>query len=165
MLDLRVSPGSRCGLDHAFTTASRFWCQLRGSRGARLDVEVLCWPRWRWSAPAHSDAASLNRREVARDISSQAQRGEQQPGHQVNRDASSLGSLGRTRRSPDGGHGTDEGPIGRGRGPTLAPSWARFGPTSGPEPGPARRQSGPTTAPNWALVSTVTPVRTTTSPS
>ena len=58
-----------------------------------------------------------------------------------------------------------EGPrVSRG-GPTWAKEWARSGPTSGPEAGPARRQSGPTTAPNWALVSTVTPVTTTTSPS
>ena len=58
-----------------------------------------------------------------------------------------------------------EGPrVGLG-GPTWAREWGRSGPTSGPEPGPARRQSGPTTAPNWALVSTVTPVSTTTSPS
>ena len=58
-----------------------------------------------------------------------------------------------------------EGPrVGLG-GPTWAREWGRSGPTSGPEPGPARRQSGPTTAPNWALVSTVTLVSTTTSPS
>ena len=58
-----------------------------------------------------------------------------------------------------------EGPqVGLG-GRTWAREWARSGPTSGPEPGPARRQSGPTAAPNWALVSTVTPVSTTTSPS
>ena len=45
------------GLHRAFATASRPRCQLRGSRRARLDVEVLCRPKWRWR-PAHSDAAS-----------------------------------------------------------------------------------------------------------
>ena len=45
------------GLYHAFTTASRSACHNRGSRGARLDVEVLRRPRWRWR-PAHSDTAS-----------------------------------------------------------------------------------------------------------
>ena len=66
------------GFDHAFSTASQLRCALRSSRRSLVDEEVLRRPRWRWSAPAHSDAASLNRLEVARDIASQAQRGEQQ---------------------------------------------------------------------------------------
>ena len=45
------------GLHHAFAIGSRPRCQLRGSRGASLDVEVLRRPKWRWR-PAHSDAAS-----------------------------------------------------------------------------------------------------------
>ena len=48
---------SSCDEDHALPTASRPRSQRRGSRGARLDVEVLHRPKWRWS-PAHSDAAS-----------------------------------------------------------------------------------------------------------
>ena len=143
MLDLRVSPGSRCGLDHAFTTASRFWCQLRGSRGARLDVEVLCWPRWRWSAPAHSDAASLNRREVARDISSQAQRGEQQPGHQVNRDASWVqpGPL----RAPSGRKHARVGANTPTSGGEAAHMWAQTRPRVGRD----AHNSGPSWAHEW----------------
>ena len=37
--------------------ASQPWCQLHGSPRARLDVDVLRRPRWRWR-PAHSDTAS-----------------------------------------------------------------------------------------------------------
>jgi hypothetical protein len=53
------------GLYHAFTTASRSACHNRGSRGARLDVEVLRRPRWRWR-PAHSDTASRSDRASSR---------------------------------------------------------------------------------------------------
>ena len=53
------------GLYHAFTTASRSAFHNRGSRGARLDVEVLRRPRWRWR-PAHSDTASRSDRASSR---------------------------------------------------------------------------------------------------
>ena len=56
---------SRCGLDHAFTTASRPRCLPCSSRGSRLDVEVLRRPRWRWR-PAHSSAASTHDRASSR---------------------------------------------------------------------------------------------------
>ena len=85
--------------------------------------------------------------------------------HRVGAKPPTVGANAPTRGARRAHEWAPRGPrVGRG-GPTWAREWARSAPTSGPEPGPARRQSGPTTAPNWALVSTVTLVSTTTSPS